>query len=527
MAVSVPPRWARRCLLACIAAIFVAAGLPPAGAGASDALFALTTSGHLIGVRADSPGVPSVRRRISGLPGGAVPVALASRPSGELVLAARVGDAIRFFHVDPASGAAAGGPAGAVPVPATAAADIDVEPGGVRLVSSGGVHVLVDPVTGAVTPQPPLRYAAGDANEAVTPKPVGVAASVAGAVSVFDAARGTLASVLGTPGPLADAWLTSLGAAGFRTERRGPLVVSPTTARSFVALSDAGQDQSNLYAAEPTTHLPLYVGPFPDKEPVVGLAVGTGGLLDLDRPVYRVSETDGVARAVVRRSGTISAPAQVGFEVVGESATIGEDLPATAGVIGFGAGQASAPVELPVHEDGVREDLESARIKLTSVGGAAIFGYRRQARIELVDVTARSGAQGTRPGRAPAPAPRPASAATPAPADSRLSVVASAPRVRTIGRRMTVRFRCSRRCRVTVEARLDRRTARRAGRPAYLGRGSRTLTRAGRGTVTIKVARWTKRTRAIRRGTITFRFRGFGEPGTRNVSFSVKSRVKR
>jgi hypothetical protein len=499
--------------------------LPPAGAGASDALYALTTSGHLIGVRADSPGVPSVRRRISGLPGGAVPVALASRPdSGELVLAARVGDVVRFFSIDPASGAAAGGPAGAVPIPATAAADVDVEPGGIRLVSSGGVHVLVDPRTGAVSPQPPLRYVASDPNDAVTPKPVGVAATAAGAVTIFDAARGALTSLGGTPGPLADAWLTTLGSVGFRTERRGPLAVSPTTARSFVALSDAGEDQSNLYAAEPAKQVPLYVGPFPDKEPVIGLAVGRGGLVDLDRPVYRVRETDGVVRPVVRRSGTISAPAQVGFEVVGESAAIGADLPATAGVIGFGAGQASAPIDLPVIDDGVREDLESARIRLTSADGPAIFGYRRQARIEIVDVTARSGTQGAaRPGRVPAPKPRPA----PAPAASRLSLVASAPRVRTIGRRMKMAFRCSRRCRVTIEARLDRRTARRARRPAYLGRGSRTLTRAGRGTVTIKVARWTKRTRAIRSGRITFRVRGFGEPGTRKVSFSVRSRVKR
>ncbi len=528
-----PPAALRRALTR--AALLAAAALPAtlltaAPAPASDVLFALTTASELVSVRSDVPGVPYARKRITGLPTGAQPMGLDSSPaSGALVAAVLVGADLRLYTLHPSTAEAAPWGPGTSVGAGTTWMSIDFEPDGrtLRVFASGGRHFLLDAPTGTVTPQSKPKYAAEDAGAKTGPALVGLARTATAGLVALEAERHVLVRVGGPNGVPASGVLNTAGIINFSIERAAALAGSPGGDQLFAAVSDAGEQQSNLYSTLPGGFTTAYTGPFPDKDTVVGLAVGAGGLFDLDRPTYRVREADGSARFIVQRSGTMTAPAEVQFDLQDETATSGVDFPATAGVLAFAAGQESASVDVPITADSNPEGEEWAKVRLTETGGPAGFGFRRQARVAIVDGGSgggQTGASTSRPASVRPVKPKPASVT---PARKRLSLVVSPPRIRVIGRKFTIPFRCTTACRVVIDAKLDRKSARKIKRPATLGRGTRTLRKAGKGNVTIRVAKWSKRLRKVRRGTITFTVRGFGEKRTDQRKLTARVKVRR
>lgn len=525
-------QWRRSC--AGFAVVTLAALATPAvpSAAASDVLFALTEAGELISVRSDTPGVPYSRKRLTGVPTDAAPLSLTTRPgTGDLIAGMRQGGQLVLYTVNPATGAASRLAPGSAQIgQATVDAATNFEPDGrtARVLTSAGKHLMVNAASGGATTLAAPAYAPGDPGEKTKPEPAGLATLPTGEVLVLDAARKALARLGDDVTPPSAGTLTTLGLLPFSIESRGALSVSPEFGRLFAAVTDAGQRQSNLYVAEPGSLLLGYTGPFPDKDTVTGLAVGAGGLFDFDRATYRAREADGAVRVVIQRSGTTFAAADVAFEIQGDTATPGTDFPPSAGVIAFAPGQREIALDLPVTPDSEPEGEEWAKVRLTQTGGPAGFGYRRQSRVAIVDggVSAPTKAPAAASSKPPATAKPPKTPTTAA--STRLTLTMSAPRVKTLGRTLKLPFRCSTACRVVVDAKLDRRSARRIRRPASLGRGTRTLKKAGRATVTIKIPRYSKRLRKIRRGTITYTVRGFGATKkTPQTKFTVRGVIRR
>lgn len=519
-------RCGRAALLAAALLSTFAAATP---ARASDALFALTDAGELITVRSDTPGVPTKRVRVKGFPDGAVPMALDARPSdGALVAGVREGSAFVLYRVDPADGTATRLAPGSAPIPdGTVDAAIDFQPSGdaVRVVTSGGQHLLVNAATGTATSLPSLRYPPGSGASKLKPVPVGLSRLRQGWTIVADAARVSLSRLGSDTANPNDGMLTALSPLNFQIDKKGAMAVSPADGRVYLALVDRDEEQSNLYASEPDPLQPFYTGPFPDKDSVTGLTVGEGGLFDLDNPLYRVRESEGTVHLVIRRSGTVSATAAVEFALQDGTAKGGRDFPETTGVATFAPGQVAVGLDLPVYSDGENEGEEDLGIRLTKIAGPAAYGFRRQARIAIIDTPTRGpSATVTRPGGVRPAGGAGKTAVTPPKA---FSLVVTAPKVRRIGRTLRVPFRCTTACRVAIDAKLDRRSARRIKRPAALGRGTRTLKKAGKGTVTIRIPRYSKRLAKVRRGTIYLTVRGFGPTKTDRSKLKLKMAVRR
>ncbi|UUY03515.1 DUF4394 domain-containing protein [Svornostia abyssi] len=520
---------ARRAVIAALVGALSITAASPGPAGASDALFLVTAEAELLRIRAEIPATPESRADITGLPAAAVPLALeAHATSGRLLLAARDGARTALFDVDPGTGTANRLPGKGLRVDLnTASADLSFEPDGrtVRILVDGK-HALIDTLTGTTTPQDPLAYGDGDPGEGTKPMVSGLAAvpgSAPEVAIVLDAGRRALTWMGGASGPLADGLLRTAGTVPFALDARGAIDASPADRMAYVAATDAGEQQSNLYRTPVDALIPGYLGPFGTKHTVVGLAVGTGGLFDFTQPTYRTREADAGAELVVTRSGTMTSPADVTYETRDETAADGADYVATTGVLGFAPGQDEARLTVPVRIDAEAEGEETLAVKLGEPGGTSVLGFRRQTRISIVDGGVAA------PTRAPAasttPSPRPAAVKqTVAP---RLSLSIDAPALRTLGRTLRLPFRCTTACRVRVDARLDRASARKARRAMHLGSTTRSLSRPGAATVTIKTERWRKSVRRIRRGIVTYTVRAYTADGTPRATLKLKSPIRR
>jgi hypothetical protein len=113
------------------------------------------------------------------------------------------------------------------------------------------------------------------------------------------------------------------------------------------------------------------------------------------------------------------------------------------------------------------------------------------------------------PGGLPAPQPAPPGPTPPPNVPPALATVAAPPGVKRaalLKRGVQVPLECRRACRVGLELRLDRRTAKRYKLGAVVGKASRSLAAAGKATVTVKLsAKARKRLRKAKRLTLTLR----------------------
>lgn len=521
--------------LAIVAAVSSASAAP---AAASDILFGATTASELIEVRSDTPGVEKATLPITGLPEDAVVLGLDSRPgTGQLIAPVREGRQLGLYEIDPQTGIARRLLQKSFDIGANAAeAALAFEPDGVtlRLVTPGGRHTLINLDTGAATAQTALSYAAGDAGEGTTPAPVGLARTVpAGGPSELVALDAARAAVTRFAAPFSAGALTSARLVGFPIAERGALAASEIDQALYAAISDEGEDQPNLYTAAVDRLSLRYVGPLATKNPIVGLAVGAAGLVDIESPQYRAREIDGAFRAAVVRSGTTTAPVDVAFDIVDDAAVVGEDLPPTAGVIGFAAGQTRATIDIPVNTDAVEEPEEDARLRLQDVAGPAGLGYRRLARLSILDsapaTTSPVPAAPARVEAAASPA-RPPKTKAPVVAKPRLSFTVQAPRLRALRRTFTVPVSCSTACKLTLEARLDRKTARTIKRPTLLGKSTYVLKARGRGSARLTLRDWKRFRRSysrVKRGTIVLQVRSYGADGRAGAKVRLSGVIRR
>ena len=97
-----------------------------------------------------------------------------------------------------------------------------------------------------------------------------------------------------------------------------------------------------------------------------------------------VGERDGSIQVTFRRSGDLSQPANVIYDVSTESATAGVDFTGSSGTVQFEAGQDNASVNFGIINDNLSEATETFIVSLTAVDDGVI-GIPRTVRVNILD----------------------------------------------------------------------------------------------------------------------------------------------
>ena len=130
----------------------------------------LTADNRLVAFASDRPGLIAAPRAITGLAAGDVVEGIDVRPAtGQLFGVARNGSTARVVRIDPVTGAATTVGATFTLAGASVGVDFNPVPDRLRVVSSGGANLRINPNTGAVTTDGALAYAAGDPNDGDAP----------------------------------------------------------------------------------------------------------------------------------------------------------------------------------------------------------------------------------------------------------------------------------------------------------------------------------------------------------------------
>jgi hypothetical protein len=231
------------------------------------------TSNALFLFKTDVPGTPLSFTIPSGLVAGDSLRALAVQPMTGKLFA--VGTTGVLYTMNPFTGVAmAVGPAFA-PTPTGDTMDLafDRLTGQLRLFTSGGQNLVINPATGAtISTDTTPSYAAGDANAATTPQIVGADfAWVGGAQMLYgiETVRNTLVSI-GTP---ASGQLTTVGLLGFDTETHSALEFLAGASHAWACLSLPGASGSGLYVVNLSKGNAVFQGDIRTAEMVRDLVI--------------------------------------------------------------------------------------------------------------------------------------------------------------------------------------------------------------------------------------------------------------
>lgn len=130
----------------------------------------LTADNRLVAFSSGEPGLISAPRAIGGLAAGDVVEGIDVRPAtGQLFGIARNGTAARVIRIDPVTGTATTIGATFALTGSAVGVDFNPVPDRLRVVSSSGVNLRINPNNGAVITDGALAYAAGDPNEGDAP----------------------------------------------------------------------------------------------------------------------------------------------------------------------------------------------------------------------------------------------------------------------------------------------------------------------------------------------------------------------
>lgn len=225
-----------------------------------------------------APGTPLSFSFFSGLANGDSLRAMAVHPvTGRLYA---IGTAGILYTLNPFTGAAASvGPLGTALVGSSMDLAFDRATGLLRLVTSTGQNLVIEPATGALlSTDSTFAFAAGDANAAFTPQIVGVDCGFSNGVETFyaiDSARSalvTLGSPSGAPLPPSSGQLSTVGPLGFTTNSQSALHIPGGAAYGWATLS-TGSSSTSLYLVNLSTGGALSTGNIRNVEFVRDFAI--------------------------------------------------------------------------------------------------------------------------------------------------------------------------------------------------------------------------------------------------------------
>jgi hypothetical protein len=469
-----------------LAATALAVCPPTAGAAdpASETIYSIQSpSGNLVAF-ASTTGAITRQLAVAGLLPGDRLRGVDFRPSTGQLYGIGI-PSHRLYRVNPVNGGATL-LTGALPV--SDAADVEVNPTSdvLRVVSTNGSNLRVDPDTGSTVG---------------IDTPLGAGVSAAGATNAVDSATfstlyglagGSLVRIGGLggfPSPNGGA-ATTVGALGLSLAPDAGLDVSGATGKAYTLVEDGGRFLALV---------DLHSGAATKLAAAPGLAAVA---VAPPAPAFRFAaatlsavEGSGVARVPIRRVGLLTGSATVTYTTVDGSARDGADYRRTSASVGFAAGETLKTISIPIVRDSRRESLESFSVQLT---GGAPLARPSQAIVTIFDDDA-----------------------DPAPP----VVLASSPTqitLRSALRGLRVKTSCSAACRLDYSVRLSRRR---------LGTARKRTSRPGIASLRVRLSRSGQRLlrRALRRRsrtvvTLTVTARSDGGRATDRLRIAVTRR---
>ncbi len=113
--------------------------------------------------------------------------------------------------------------------------------------------------------------------------------------------------------------------------------------------------------------------------------VDNAGVIAFASANYSVVEGSGNALLNLVRTGGSNGVVSVQWNVVGGSATPGQDYFGSVGTVVFAAGETVKPILLPIGEDGITEGVETVNFTLSNAGGGARVGNPNTAILSILD----------------------------------------------------------------------------------------------------------------------------------------------
>ena len=114
-------------------------------------------------------------------------------------------------------------------------------------------------------------------------------------------------------------------------------------------------------------------------------AAPAAGSLSFSVGTLFVSESAGQASFVVNRTGGTAGSIMVDYFVRGETAIAGSDFTATQGTLVFADGETSKSFTVPILDDTISEDFETALVSLSTTGNLDVLGSGSFATLRIVD----------------------------------------------------------------------------------------------------------------------------------------------
>jgi hypothetical protein len=377
-------------LSAVVALALVAA--PPALA---TRIFALTSEAtpRVLSVDSANPGAIAATVTPSGLLSGDVLQSIDVRPAtGDLLALTVNGTTARIYRLDPVTGVASA-PVTLAADPSdlsnpytslsgTAKIDVNPVPDRVRVVTTAGQNLRVNPTSGLVTSD-------ADINPG-TPSVAGVAYtnSFTGSAVTTLYDYNYTADQLAIQNPPNNGTVVAVGASGIVTAGSADigLDVAPSNAAFLSARVGAVY---SLYSLNLATGAATAVGAIGDgMVPIRDIAVAEN--------VFHVAAatagvTEGVAKvevAVVRDDA--HAVARIDYATADGTAKAGADYTAAAGTLTFAAGESSKTIDVPITHDGSGEGFETFTLGLSTPRGAAPAAGQEGSLAMLAGITATS-----------------------------------------------------------------------------------------------------------------------------------------
>jgi Ca2+-binding RTX toxin-like protein len=357
----------------------VALALVAAPPALATRIFALTgeATPKVLSIDSASPGVVAASVTPSGLQAGDVPQSVDVRPAtGELVVLTVNGATARIYRLDPVTGVAS--------APLTLAADpidvsnpytslsgsakIDVNPvpDRVRVVTSTGQNLRVNPTTGLVLSD-------GDINPgSPTIAGVGYTNSFTGSVTTTLYDYNYSADQLAIQNPPNNGTLSAVGSSGI-TSADSPNIGFDLTPSNAAFLSAKVGVVYGLYSVSLTTGAATAIGAIGDGTvPIRDIAVAEN-VFHVATAIAAVTEGAGMAKVAVVRDDA-HAIATVNYATSDGTATAGADYTAASGTLTFAPGESSKTIDVPVAQDGSNEGVETFALSLSAPHGAAPAG---------------------------------------------------------------------------------------------------------------------------------------------------------
>jgi hypothetical protein len=119
--------------------------------------------------------------------------------------------------------------------------------------------------------------------------------------------------------------------------------------------------------------------------PANGVSFGPG-VVQFDKDTYATTESDGIVKLTIRRTGDLNREARFQWRLQSNSAEAGADFAALGPMVDrVPAGSRTTVLSIPLVRDSVSENTELFLVELSQVSGGPAIGEQASAAVIIVD----------------------------------------------------------------------------------------------------------------------------------------------